>query len=512
MTHNQGGFKDHVQGWGEVPLQSLDLTSATDRFPIDFIGDVFEPLLGKQYISNWKVMLTGIPFTYKSSKGDVEVNFSVGTPLGFYGSWGPFALTVIFCQWWIRRRLLLAKGIEPTRQERLAGKFAVLGDDYLAGDEELAKEYQSLLVNQLGVQVSEKKTFRALRLCEFAKRLLFRTVSGRYVEISPFPVSAIWNTEASAPLLISTLHGEGKKDLIARSGIPGAIENLDQRLFPFYGPAFGISPKRARIRKRAARHADAVMRVVQGTMLAEDCITTILDGLTPKDYKPTSEEALNLLRRACALLYRRSMAAADRPQASAHFALELVGLILKPFDRATPTEDFPSSPPLNDLMPDTPGVDIVVRLGDLSSARRALDSVPLLSIYSRLESGMAKDLATLGDGTGPLENWPEFVRAVQLGVTGLDPRMPEEMKRVVSCSLLAKAVTDLYQGKVLDPPETEGEEFDPWGFLLRSKIPMPFTELRLLAGLKLSGDAEMVISPGRGMFLHFGELQKHIGL
>lgn len=53
MTHDQGGFKSQVQSWGEVnSLHSLDLSSATDRFPIEFIGDLFEPLLGEQYVQN----------------------------------------------------------------------------------------------------------------------------------------------------------------------------------------------------------------------------------------------------------------------------------------------------------------------------------------------------------------------------------------------------------------------------------------------------------------------------
>jgi hypothetical protein len=287
-------------------------------------------------------------------------------------------------------------------RRRLDEKFCVLGDDYLTGDEELAEYYLSLL-EKLGVKVSVKKTFRAPRLCEFAKRLLFRADDGQYVELSPFPVSAIWNTEASAPLLVATLHGETKKELVARSGIPGAIKDLDRRLFPFYGPLFGISPKRARIRGRAARHADAIMRLVLGDMTAEDCVTTILDGLCTKE-QVTPESALSLLRRACALLYRRSMGAADRPQASAHFALEICKLVLAPFDCAAQTVD-PNAPfSLGDLHPPIPIAGVELKVRHLREASKDLACVPILAIYARLENGMAADLFKLGDGTGPLEN------------------------------------------------------------------------------------------------------------
>jgi len=75
-------------------------------------------------------MLTAIPFTYKNKDGSTqEVSFSVGTPLGFYGSWGPFAMAVHFVQYMFK--------------QTLDGKYCVLGDDYVTGDEDLSKWYES---------------------------------------------------------------------------------------------------------------------------------------------------------------------------------------------------------------------------------------------------------------------------------------------------------------------------------------------------------------------------------
>lgn len=464
VTHDQGGFRRQVQGWkGVNTLSSLDLSNATDRFPIDFIGDLFEPLLGKDFVDDWKILLTGIPFTYKSKDGTSrEVSFAVGTPLGFYGSWGPFAMAVHFMQY-------LVSG-------NLSGQYCVLGDDYLAGDEDLAKGYEWWL-SRVGVKVSKDKTFKAPRLCEFAKRLLFRCDDGNYVEVSPFPLSSIWNTEASAPLLVATLHGEQKKDLLPRSGIPGAIKDLDERLFSFYGTSFGITNKRARIRARAARHADAVMGLVVGSRTAGDCVTTILGDLRT-NVQPDEDRDLSLIRSACALLYQRSLGAAARGGKAEAFVPALLKLIAAPFDCATPTSRPPILTP-RDLGSPCFLAGIEVWHSTIPALRKEVWSVPVLAIYNRLEFGMIRDLGILGLGTGPLEGWPEFVRAVQLGVTGLDPRMPEEQKRVVACSLLAKAVVDLYRGKVPDPPETDGPGFDPRRFLLDSPIPTPFSELKL---------------------------------
>lgn len=48
MTFQQGGFVDHVRSWGEGTVYySVDLTKATDRFPLFIIGKVLEPMFGE---------------------------------------------------------------------------------------------------------------------------------------------------------------------------------------------------------------------------------------------------------------------------------------------------------------------------------------------------------------------------------------------------------------------------------------------------------------------------------
>jgi len=60
--------------------------------------------------------------------------------------------------------------------------------------------------------------------------------------------------------------------------------------------------------------------------------------------------------------------------------------------------------------------------------------------------------------------------------------MPEECKRVVACSLLAKAIIDLYTGKEPGPPETAGFGFDPVSYLIASEVTVPFTVFKYLNG------------------------------
>jgi len=48
-TFSQGRFKDFVSSWGEVTLFSIDLTAATDRFPVRVIVDVLEHKFGTEF-------------------------------------------------------------------------------------------------------------------------------------------------------------------------------------------------------------------------------------------------------------------------------------------------------------------------------------------------------------------------------------------------------------------------------------------------------------------------------
>jgi len=50
MTFSQGSFVDRVKEWGpNVTLYSVDLTAATDRFPVDVISLVLEGHFGEAF-------------------------------------------------------------------------------------------------------------------------------------------------------------------------------------------------------------------------------------------------------------------------------------------------------------------------------------------------------------------------------------------------------------------------------------------------------------------------------
>lgn len=91
MTFNQGSFLDRVKSWGPgVTLYSVDLTAATDRFPIELIGEVLEGHFGKDFVRAWMDVMVGYPFVAPDGQ---RVRYSVGNPMGAMSSWSSFALT-----------------------------------------------------------------------------------------------------------------------------------------------------------------------------------------------------------------------------------------------------------------------------------------------------------------------------------------------------------------------------------------------------------------------------------
>lgn len=84
MTFNQGSFLDHVKSWGEgCTLYSIDLTAATDRFPVRLIQMVLEGHFGRNFAESWRDVMTGYPFL---APGGERVHYSVGNPMGAMSS------------------------------------------------------------------------------------------------------------------------------------------------------------------------------------------------------------------------------------------------------------------------------------------------------------------------------------------------------------------------------------------------------------------------------------------
>lgn len=80
FTFNQGGALDFCKDWEEY--YSIDLTAATDRFPIQVITQVLRGLLPDYYVKAWEFIMVGLPFGFQGR----TVRYAVGNPMGAYSS------------------------------------------------------------------------------------------------------------------------------------------------------------------------------------------------------------------------------------------------------------------------------------------------------------------------------------------------------------------------------------------------------------------------------------------
>jgi len=185
---------------------SIDLSNATDRFPLSLIASVLEANLPKDYVNDWKNIMVGYPFSYKSS----SVNYSVGNPMGFYSSWASFAVAHHYVVYYCCRKLNLSWRHAP---------YCLLGDDIVICHKGLADLYKET-IKSLGVDYSKEKTYESPHFFEFAKRLFWKGE-----EISPFPFSGLSEVSRKYYLLTQHFIEAEIKGWVAPCGVPTMVES-----------------------------------------------------------------------------------------------------------------------------------------------------------------------------------------------------------------------------------------------------------------------------------------------
>lgn len=140
-------------------FHSIDLTNATDRFPIDLQVKVLERLIGSDKAQAWKRIMVNLPFSIRSSSPTKEISYGAGQPMGAYSSWPVFAL----CHHLVVQEAADRAGLMTY------SNYMLLGDDIVLGDDKVAKHYLDIL-RELGVETSDKKTHTSKTTLEFAKR------------------------------------------------------------------------------------------------------------------------------------------------------------------------------------------------------------------------------------------------------------------------------------------------------------------------------------------------------
>ena len=140
-------------------LMSIDLSSATDRFPLFLQEDVLHRLKDRGLLEEEDINLfskvSRSEFTLPDGS---HIKWETGQPLGVYPSFGVFALT----------HNMLAQSVRPKF-------FRILGDDIVI-DSEAGKRLREKYT-ALGLVISEDKSIDSKNLAEFGGRLISKDKS-----------------------------------------------------------------------------------------------------------------------------------------------------------------------------------------------------------------------------------------------------------------------------------------------------------------------------------------------
>lgn len=172
-TFDQSSGVQVVKGWLErgLTVHSVDLSDATNLFPLNFTVSVLEALNPFVQKSDQTRYLTAVKLFRDASRSDFFSKengvtsvrrFTRGQPLGLGPSFFAFALS--------HHYLIQRCGADLSLKEQ---SYCILGDDIVICDDRLHARYRKVL-GQLGCKVSEGKSFSSQEMAEFAGKIIMR--------------------------------------------------------------------------------------------------------------------------------------------------------------------------------------------------------------------------------------------------------------------------------------------------------------------------------------------------
>lgn len=254
-TFDQGSFISKLPNNGEI-YYSVDLSAATDRFPIQLIEEVLLPKFGETFVKEWRNIMVGYSFDTKEG----PISYQVGNPMGAYSSWNSFALAHHYVIYYCCRILKLKWRDAP---------YVMLGDDICIKHESLAKLYIKTM-EDLGVKISYEKSHVSPYAYEFAKRFVHNNQ-----EITPFPINALHEFRNNPVLGLNLLISEERKGWSHPIGttLESLILLLEKRKFS----------SSYRSRKRLELYPiHQFMMVLQGKQTAHEALSPLVRLLSPK--------------------------------------------------------------------------------------------------------------------------------------------------------------------------------------------------------------------------------------
>lgn len=199
------------------PIFSLDLKSATDRFPVFLQEDLLCAKFGPEFAKSWKDLMVKRDFVVNK---DDKVRYGCGQPMGLLSSWAIFSLT----HHAIIEYAAFKESIPAFRD------YYMLGDDVVIYNTQVASRYIKIM-KEVGVEISIPKSFivkdkSSNHISEFAKRIM---VNGE--DLSPIPAKLTKEVQRDIfmfPEFIRKLRALGRgltpvRETLVCNGIYGTI-------------------------------------------------------------------------------------------------------------------------------------------------------------------------------------------------------------------------------------------------------------------------------------------------
>lgn len=259
-TFAQGSFQQKLTKFKDNGhlYYSVDLTTATDRFPISLIWLLLRARFGESYVNSWRTIMVGFPFD--TPKGSIR--YAVGNPMGAYSSWNSFAIAHHFVMYCCCRELGIDWGDAP---------YVLLGDDIVIKHNKLANKYLDVMTS-LGLTFSLKKSHISPHMFEFAKRIFHNET-----EITPFPISALLQSRRSPSQVLNTIESETLKGWISPLGTPTVSSELYK--------VGGFNATYVAKKRRQFYIAHQIMMGIRGCITAADSVKGILVEYYPDQVK-----------------------------------------------------------------------------------------------------------------------------------------------------------------------------------------------------------------------------------
>jgi hypothetical protein len=258
---------------------SVDISSATDHFPLDYQVQVLEYLFQGDTVAQSQIGLfravSRMPWWYRDDSGELQyVTWQKGQPMGLRPSFGSFALT--------HGLVLFALNHGKWEED-----FFVLGDDVVIKGQELHRRYRHWLM-QHQIPVAEAKTLSG-RVAEFASTIITsesaipiykwrRTTPDNFVDLA-----RLWGPSA-LPLFTR----EERKVLNKLSNVPpiyGGLGFGDPTTWDYSIPQW--------ISKRIGRSVDTslirsyIKQVYSSQVVSETGVVPVIDTSRVDDYTQT---------------------------------------------------------------------------------------------------------------------------------------------------------------------------------------------------------------------------------